>query len=410
MTSIVRNATKLVFVQSTNYLFPLIALPFLLLNLGDEAFTQLMVSQAIVQYFVLLVTYGFNYTTTKEVSVYRDNKTKLTQIFYTTLLSKIFLLGVSLSIILILFNSVDYVNQLGSLLVVCTVRLVGEAVFPLWFFQGTEKMNFIVISSTISKAISFAFLFLMVEKPDDVIISAFLLSLPTFISGVVALFYIKKIKVVYGFYFSYADIVNNLKQSFPIFISSAISSVYTNSAILIASIFFPASSSAAFAAADKLRLAVQNLLEPVSSAIYPRCSKEIASGVSIKFVLKKYASPFICIGLVFSLVMGLVGDDLALLYFSGNILAADIFQAMFILPLVISASLVFGYWILVPIGASKLLVKIYGMGSVVFVASVYPLVSYLSVLGLVISIVLTESVIVLFMIFSVWRINKNGNL
>ena len=93
--------------QIGNFLLPLIAFPYLVRVLGPEKYGLITFALAFVQYFALLIDYGFNYTATREIAVNRDDKDKTSSIFSTVLVIKfsLFIIGLTIfSAIIFVFD------------------------------------------------------------------------------------------------------------------------------------------------------------------------------------------------------------------------------------------------------------------------------------------------------------------
>ncbi|HCN4598725.1 TPA: O141 family O-antigen flippase, partial [Escherichia coli] len=151
MSKLKSNLVYLTFAQAISYIFPLLTLPYLSHKLDPSDFGMLGVCQAIVQYFIIVTDYGFNITTTKEISINRNNKKKISKIFSTTLLAKIFLLFVSAIGLIISGWAVKSISGYELLLICCFVGVIGNTFYPLWLFQGTETMKIPVIMSSGAK-------------------------------------------------------------------------------------------------------------------------------------------------------------------------------------------------------------------------------------------------------------------
>ncbi|MBN1086315.1 oligosaccharide flippase family protein [Erwinia aphidicola] len=69
-----KNIAYLALVQVSNFVFPVITLPYLVRTLGVSDYGSIMLSLAIVQYFSLVVDYGFNYSATREIAIAKSKK------------------------------------------------------------------------------------------------------------------------------------------------------------------------------------------------------------------------------------------------------------------------------------------------------------------------------------------------
>ena len=85
----------LVALQGINYVTPLLVFPYLMIVLGAEKFGYIGFSMSVIQYLMLFVDFGFNFTATKQISLIKHNHEKLNEVFTSTLYAKLILLIIS---------------------------------------------------------------------------------------------------------------------------------------------------------------------------------------------------------------------------------------------------------------------------------------------------------------------------
>jgi len=163
------NFLSLSILRALNYLLPLITLPYLVRVLGPEKFGLIAFAQAFIGYFIILTDYGFNLSATREISIHRDEKEKVSKIFNSVMAVK-FLLGMLSFIILALI--LTFIPKFGNdwlVYIFAFGMVLGNILFPVWFFQGMEKMKYITILNIVAKGIFTVCIFIFIRKMADYI-------------------------------------------------------------------------------------------------------------------------------------------------------------------------------------------------------------------------------------------------
>jgi polysaccharide transporter, PST family len=302
---LIKNALLLYVVQIGSYLFPLAILPFLSRVLHPDNFGLVVFAQTFIWYFITLSDYGFGLTATRKVAAHQDQPEALSRIFSSVMTTKVLLASIGFVLMVAITLALPKMRPHLLLFTVTYLNVVGNTIFPLWFFQGMQLLKHVAIRDFISKLSSMVLMFLIVRQESDYIWAAGLQSGGAVISGVIGLAQAHRIMRLDWSWPGWDAIRAELLEGWPVFLSMAAMTL-TGLNILILGLWATAAEVGYFSAAFRIATAVRIMVTPVVTVLYPHLSKLATKDKqhTVQF-LRKYglllASPFGAISLVLML-------------------------------------------------------------------------------------------------------------
>lgn len=351
-TSLKKNALSLLIMQVINYLVPLITLPYLARTLGIVQYGALNLSLSLVQYGILLITFGFNLSSTRDIAKNRGNIQIISRIFWETISSKVLLLFFSCIILYYITEFIDGFNSIRYLTVIFFIQLISVAIDPLWFFQGIERLVKISIITAIIRLINIPLLLFFVHGPHDVEKVAVIQSLLLLLTSIINLYLIKKENILIFIKIKELKIVNSLISSLPLFVGAAAISLYNTSTPLILGLMSNYNEVGIYSAGFKIQMAAVGVFTILGQVIYPRAnnlfSKRTQDGYFFVKKLLIYMLPVLSLSLLIfyvivpPLIVIVLGQD-----FIGSSEVVKIMSPMLVL---VPYSIVLSNNLLLPLG------------------------------------------------------------
>lgn len=281
------NITNFSIFQITNYLVPLITIPYIVRIIGPEKFGIISFAQVVNQYFLIFSDYGFDISGTQKIAQSRKSKLEINQIFSAVMTIRMFMALLSFMILILLITFVDDVNNYALVYFFAFGIVPGNILLSVWFFVGMEEMKYIKYVNFIQRIGYLIFIFIFINEEHDFFLIPAINSGFMIIAGFTSIFYIiKHFKISFNF-----PSLENLKYYITdgrhIFISNLAINLYRNTNVFILGLIASKEIVGLYSAGEKLIKIIQSAFAPITRSLYPYISrqKSISSIKSIKIII-----------------------------------------------------------------------------------------------------------------------------
>jgi PST family polysaccharide transporter len=377
-----KNILWLYALQGMNYLIPIMLLPYLVRVLGVGQYGLVAFSQAIAQYFTIATDYGFNFTATRQIALHRHDPAAVSRIFYSVIGIKIVLVTIGAALMLGAIAFIPRLRTDGGIYLAAYLAVVGSALFPVWLFQGMERMQFISIISGASKLVAAGSIFLLVRGPQHTFRATLLQSAGFLIAGLIGLgismrYYAPRIQIP-----KRRDLLLMFTEGWHVFLSTASITLNTNTNTFLVGLIAGNVQAGYFSLADKMIRAVTGLIFPFLQAGYPHIVRLIqVSRERALLFFQRTVSWGVAAGLVLAPV---------LFFFASPVLRV---VSLFPVLAVVTASM--GMLLFIPFGLEKLYSRLVLAAGIANVVLCFILIPPLGAAGAATAMLLMETVLLI---------------
>jgi PST family polysaccharide transporter len=346
---VLTNFSYLTILQFFILLFPFITYPYLLRVLGFDVYGKVIFAQTIATNIAILINFGFNVSGTNNIACNRKNISKLSQIVSSIYSIKFVIWLICLLIYFILIHVIPFLQTDRWLYMIAFFVTFNDLLFPIWFFQGIEKMKYITFINISVRSLFVVFIFFLVKNQSDYHIVPLLNAIGALLGGVIALYVVIKKEKVCLQKQSLVTLKYFFKDSLPLFVSSVSVQIYVNVHKLLVGSFLGMKEVAIYDMGEKISGIIKIPIGMFVQATFPKISRE----KNISFVNKVM---WISAGLISIFYLGIfVFADYIVQLLSGehNLTAVSIVRILSFSAILI----VFNYFLggnrLIPFGYRK---------------------------------------------------------
>lgn len=173
-TSVKQNFILNLIKTFVTVLYPIIAFKYVSNILGVDNVGRVQFAQSVISYFALFAGLGISSYAVREGGKIRNDRHKLTKLFKELFRINLFTMAIVM-IVLFIFIQTGILHKDVTLLWICSLSIIFTTLSVEWINQICEDYLYISIRTIIFQLTALLLIFLLVHKPSDVNIYAFLI-------------------------------------------------------------------------------------------------------------------------------------------------------------------------------------------------------------------------------------------
>lgn len=394
--SLKKNAFLNMVKTFSNIIFPLITFPYVTRILEADNLGKIDFSKSIVNYFILISSFGIIQYAVREGSSIRNQKEKL-----YVFTNEIFSLNIVTTLVafLLLLLSVFLINALHPytiLILIFSANVISNAFLLEWLFTIEEDFMYTTIRSILLQFVSLILMFIFVRERSDyykyAIITAFSLGGSSFFNY----FYSRKyVKLKFTFKMNFS---RHFKPMMVFFLSNVASAIYLNSDITVIGLLSGTYYVGIYSVAVKVYTIIKQVSNSLLLVSVPRLSYFTNNNERDKYnnLLEKIFN---------SLILFLLPAMMGIIMLSNNIvyiIAGENFERSSVSLSILAVTLIFSvmsalvvYGILIPNKLEKKFLMVSIASAVLNILANFILVPFFQEVGAAISTLFSELMILI---------------
>ena len=405
---VAQNFLSLLVLQGANYILPLLILPYLVRVLGAEKFGLVMFAQSLAIFLTVFVDFGFSLSGTREISLARDNKDKTGQIFLAIMFIKIILIFIALALLFIIVSTFSRFSIDKEVYLLSFGVVIGQALFPVWFFQGIEKMKVVTFINILAKLIFTVLVFILIKTQADYYKVPIYNSLGFIVSGCIG--FAMSFKHFNFKYPTFSLIKQLFKDGSSLFISNFATSLYTASNVFILGLFGGNIIAGVYSSMEKLVLAVKNVYVPLYQALYPWVARQ--KDIEKANIIKKITPTVFVVSTLITIFILIFGKSILDLVYDDALISsyANVFKILSFISVFSGLNMLYNMLYFPSMKRYKVRMNILVFGGLFNMTMNLIFVQFYGIYGMACIVVITELLLVFIGYYYFKKLNKIKHL
>ena len=298
----IKNFFNLIINQGVNIFVALLATRVLFSTLGEAQYGLVNLALSVVLLSSVTVRYGYHLNGPKRIASFRDELAKKQALINEIITTRV-IIAIGVAIILFCMTYFfGFFKSYATFLYYSLALLFGHALFPMFYFQGNDKISGVTLVNTFAKGAYLLLIILFIKTPKDGVYVNFLLgatSIVVYVFFWISIYKKEKIKWVWS---RVNNIKNRLIENFHFFISTIAGHVSIHGGLIILANFVNNTVLGEFALAEKVALLMRMVPVFFTQAILQKATIFFEKD---KTQFNSYVNKIFIIGLSITFGMGL---------------------------------------------------------------------------------------------------------
>ena len=282
---VVENYFFMTLLLVLNSFFGLLIYPYIIRTLGAEAYGTYIFASTVVNYFICFIGFGFDMYGVRLIAENPfsiDTKSKVLSIIFTT---KLYLEAISVIFALVAVFIFPILRAYFCVYIVCFATTLLNIFFPIWYFQGMQKMRVVSYIQLLFKLLSLPFIFIWVKAPGDLLLFTIIMTGSSLLGAFYAFLHLlvfEKLKITLV---SIKDSLVYLKESQYFFYTNFLNMMKIQTINLIIGTRYTMTDLALYDLANKIVSIPLMLISNINNALFPKVVSNFNSILIRKILL-----------------------------------------------------------------------------------------------------------------------------
>ena len=345
---ILKNLSFLSVLRFVNIGVKFLLVAYLIRILGKVNYGILTWTDSVIQYFLIFINFGFNVFAAKYIVENRESKKELNKITSSIFSIKVMLYLISF-LILYFLTFIEAFTPYKDYLMLMLIMGIGEVFFPIWYFQGVEKLKLATYITVFSRLVLVIGTLLLVLHPEDLKTHIWLIIFSNVIMGVFGYFSLVK-KFDFKFiWVGKAFILKVIKEAYMFFLGLFLSLTFNFMTIFLIGIFYTMDYVSGFDVALKIVLVCIIPFDMLQQAVFPTITR-----TKNKNLVKKLIFLSVGFAVFLSILLISFSQELLQLFGGEEMLEYDkVLKTLAIIPPFVALTFMLGTCTLVAFGFNK---------------------------------------------------------